>query len=91
VGTCRNGIHNVELVARAKDDRALIHWPRPQFHDLRCGIGLRHSSHDFEAAFVDKDAFIASEIIDWCRGTCDPGIRDSEAHRSSPAGQQRPL
>jgi hypothetical protein len=43
----RNGIHDVELVARAEDDGAVVRRPCAQFGNLRGGVAFCHSSNGF--------------------------------------------
>jgi hypothetical protein len=78
LSSTRNGIYDVELVARAEDDRALGRRPCAQFGNLSGGIAFSHASDDFERALVDEYPFVVGEIFDRRGGDCTPGSNDGE-------------
>src|SRR6516165_2811880 len=54
----RNGIYDVEFIARAENDRTLGRRPCAQFGNLRGGVAFCHSSDNFERALIDEYPFI---------------------------------
>src|SRR5262245_38504001 len=86
------GVHQIELVAGAKDDRPVRHLPGAQLHNLRGRVGLCRAFDNVEALRVDEDPFIGvetSKLALVLRSSCKLGNSRNETERSRAHYQHR--
>jgi hypothetical protein len=73
----RRAVHDVELIAVTKDDRACRHFPSAHFDECRERVvSLCVSFDDIESLLIDQDALIVVELADdILRGSLGNGQR----------------